>query len=54
MTPDARIRFLKDEAERCWRAGDMKGFAEYEALLESWRMWEQMQRDDQEKQHAQR
>lgn len=44
-----RVRFWKDEAERCWRAGDMKGFAEAEKQLESWRLWETLKQEEAER-----
>ena len=34
------IRYWKDEAERLYRAGDMRGFAEAEKMIEAWRLAE--------------
>lgn len=48
MTPAERVRFWKDRAEECWRRGDRKGFAECEAELEAWRMWQAMTAEEQE------
>jgi len=38
-----RVRWWKDEAERRFLAGDMKGFAEAEAHLEAYRMKAEME-----------
>ena len=40
-----RRRYWKDEAERCFRAGDMKGFAEAERQLENWAQFERNERE---------
>ena len=42
------MRFWKDEAERRYKAGDMKGFAEAEAYLEAYRLMEQLELQERE------
>lgn len=40
-----RRTFWKQEAERLYRAGDMKMFAVAERALESWAEWERNERE---------
>lgn len=43
-----RVSFWKRKAEECWRNGDMKGFADAEANIEAWRLWDSLSADEQE------
>jgi hypothetical protein len=49
-----RRRHWKDEAERCFKAGDMKGFAHAEKQLELWAQFEANEREALEKLEAER
>lgn len=42
-----RVRFWKDEAERRWKEGDRKGFAEAEAMIEAYRIWNSLNEQEQ-------